>query len=55
MFICVSAGAVSTFIGTTRDSFEGKDVTHLEYESYPEMAIDVLKTICQNVRKYENI
>ncbi|CAI7904641.1 unnamed protein product [Closterium sp. NIES-54] len=33
------AGAISTFLGTTRDSFEDKVVTRLEYEAYNEMAI----------------
>jgi len=33
-----SAGAVSTFIGTTRNSFQGKEVRYLEYEAYDGMA-----------------
>lgn len=42
-------GAVSTFFGTTRDNFEGKEVTHLEYEAYPEMAIKSMLEICTKV------
>lgn len=33
-----SAGAISTFIGTTRNSFQGKEVRYLEYEAYGVMA-----------------
>ena len=33
-----SAGAVSSFIGTTRDNFGGKKVVRLEYEAYEPMA-----------------
>ncbi|KAJ1428059.1 Molybdopterin biosynthesis MoaE [Ochromonadaceae sp. CCMP2298] len=45
-----SAGAVSNFIGTTRDNFEGKEVTHLEYEAYPEMAMAAMLEICSKAR-----
>ena len=31
-------GAVVTFLGTTRDNFEGKTVVTLEYEAFDEMA-----------------
>ena len=30
MVICPTAGAIATFIGTTRDHFEGKKVVRLE-------------------------
>lgn len=43
-------GAVSTFVGTTRDTFEGKKVVRLEYEAYEEMAIEELKRMCTKVR-----
>ena len=33
-----AAGAIATFIGVTRDSFEGKRVPRLEYEAYEPMA-----------------
>lgn len=57
-----SAGAISTFLGTTRDNFEGficsslnlifldKQVISLEYEAYPEMAVLEMRKICQKVR-----
>ena len=38
-----AAGAISTFIGTTRNSFNGKAVLHLEYEAYVPMALTKLK------------
>lgn len=44
-------GAVSIFVGTTRDNFEGKNVVKLEYEAYEAMALKSMKTICENVRK----
>ncbi|CAB3248739.1 unnamed protein product [Arctia plantaginis] len=46
-----SCGAVSMFIGTTRDSFEGKKVLRLEYEAYEPMALKALKAICDEVRE----
>ena len=45
-----SNGAVVTFLGTTRDSFEGKRVIHLEYEAYEEMAYRKLEEIRQELR-----
>ncbi|MFN2627980.1 MAG: molybdenum cofactor biosynthesis protein MoaE [Gaiellaceae bacterium] len=32
------AGAIATFVGTTRVSSRGRTVLHLDYEAYPEMA-----------------
>ena len=32
------AGATSVFVGTTRNNFDGKAVTKLEYEGYQPMA-----------------
>uniref|UniRef100_K3WEI0 Molybdopterin synthase catalytic subunit n=1 Tax=Globisporangium ultimum (strain ATCC 200006 / CBS 805.95 / DAOM BR144) TaxID=431595 RepID=K3WEI0_GLOUD len=45
-----SAGAISTFIGTTRDNFQGKRVVRLEYEGYVPMAIAELRKICAQIR-----
>src|SRR4051794_31256819 len=36
------AGAVATFTGTVRRQSRGREVTHLEYEAYAEMAGDVM-------------
>jgi molybdopterin synthase catalytic subunit len=39
------AGAIATFIGTTRNNNEGRRVIALDYESYPEMAEKELRRI----------
>ena len=36
-----ATGATCTFLGTTRDHNDGRTVTELEYEAYPEMALRV--------------
>lgn len=46
-----SCGAISLFVGTTRDNFEGKTVTQLEYEAYESMAINSLQKICNELRE----
>ncbi len=43
-------GAVVTFLGTTRDNFEGKRVVILEYEAFPEMALKKLEEIRQQLK-----
>ncbi|XP_053613395.1 molybdopterin synthase catalytic subunit [Plodia interpunctella] len=45
-----TCGAVSIFVGTTRDNFEGKKVVRLEYEAYESMALKAMKSICEEVR-----
>jgi molybdopterin synthase catalytic subunit/molybdopterin converting factor small subunit len=37
-----SAGAIATFVGTTRSHSRGRDVLHLEYEAYEGMAEQVM-------------
>ena len=44
-----SNGAVVTFLGTTRDNFEGKRVVTLEYEAFDEMAIKELEKVRQQL------
>ncbi|KAG6441964.1 hypothetical protein O3G_MSEX002092 [Manduca sexta] len=44
-------GAVSLFVGTTRDNFEGKKVLRLEYEAYEPMALKSMKAICEETRQ----
>ncbi|KAL5580299.1 hypothetical protein UlMin_012741 [Ulmus minor] len=44
------AGAIATFSGTTRDTFEGKTVVELRYEAYVPMAIKSIKSICSSAR-----
>ncbi len=38
-------GAVVTFLGATRDNFEGKRVLTLEYEAFDEMAVKKLEEV----------
>ena len=38
-------GAVVTFLGTTRDNFEGKKVVTLDYEAFDEMALKKLEEV----------
>lgn len=38
-----AAGAVSVFVGATRNNFDGKDVTKLEYEGYKPMAVECMR------------
>jgi molybdopterin synthase catalytic subunit len=42
-------GAVVTFLGTTRDNFEGKSVLTLEYEAFDEMALKKLEEVRQEL------
>uniref|UniRef100_A0A2P2J6B0 Molybdopterin synthase catalytic subunit n=1 Tax=Rhizophora mucronata TaxID=61149 RepID=A0A2P2J6B0_RHIMU len=49
------AGAIATFSGTTRDTFEGKTVVELRYEAYVPMAIRQIKSICSSARSLWNI
>ncbi len=48
--VVASCGAVSLFVGTTRDHFEGKRVVELVYEAYEAMAEKELIKICRSVR-----
>jgi molybdopterin synthase catalytic subunit/molybdopterin converting factor small subunit len=48
------AGAVATFIGTTRVHSRGRTVTHLEYEAYAGMAEQVMAEIADELAaRYE--
>jgi molybdopterin synthase catalytic subunit len=44
------AGAVATFIGTTRNNNEGRNVIALDYEGYPEMAEKELRRIGEDAK-----
>jgi molybdopterin synthase catalytic subunit len=44
------AGAIATFIGTTRAHSRGRSVQYLEYEAYPGMAEDVMAEIAAELR-----
>jgi MoaE-MoaD fusion protein len=44
------AGAIATFIGTTRVESRGNTVLHLDYEAYEEMAEQVMEEIAADLR-----
>ncbi len=44
------AGAIATFIGTTRNNNEGRKVIALDYEAYPEMAEKELARIGEDAK-----
>lgn len=46
-----SCGAISLFVGTTRDNFENKQVVQLEYEAYEPMAVKAMEKVCEDIRK----
>jgi molybdopterin synthase catalytic subunit len=45
-----AAGAIATFIGTTRETNRGRAVTHLEYDAYPEMAEAEMAKIAEQLK-----
>jgi molybdopterin synthase catalytic subunit/sulfur carrier protein ThiS len=48
------AGAIATFLGTTRAESRGRAVLHLDYEAYEGMAEDVMAEIAGSLKeKYE--
>lgn len=49
------AGAIVTFVGTVRDHARGKRVRYLEYEAYPEAAVDVFVEIAAEMQQQWNI
>ena len=51
-----SCGAISTFLGITRDNFDNKTVTKLSYEGYVPMAEKELYKLCKEANeKYPSI
>lgn len=49
------AGAIVTFIGTTRNNNDGRRVIALDYEAYPEMAEKELARLGEEAKKRWNI
>ena len=45
------AGAIATFIGTTRRRSRDRDVLHLEYEAYEGMAEQVMETLAEDLKR----
>jgi molybdopterin synthase catalytic subunit len=44
-------GAVVTFVGVVRDETDGRKVLYLEYEAYPEMAVQTLRQVAGEVQE----
>jgi molybdopterin synthase catalytic subunit/molybdopterin converting factor small subunit len=44
------AGAIATFVGTTRVESRGRTVLHLDYEAYEEMAEQVMSGIAEELK-----
>jgi molybdopterin synthase catalytic subunit len=40
------AGGIVTFVGAVRDHSRGREIRHLEYEAYPDMALREMDKIC---------
>jgi molybdopterin synthase catalytic subunit len=45
------AGAIATFVGTTRVRSRGRDVLHLDYEAYEGMAEQVMATLADELQR----
>lgn len=43
------AGGIATFVGTVRRSSRGREVTHLEYEAFEEMAEPMLRRLADDL------
>ena len=46
-----AAGAIATFVGTTRQESRGRVVQHLDYEAYEEMAENVMAEIAAELKE----
>ncbi|CAL1531861.1 unnamed protein product [Lymnaea stagnalis] len=46
-----TCGAISMFVGTTRDNFDGKRVVRLDYEAYMPMAKRKMLEVCAAIRE----
>jgi len=47
----VDAGAIATFVGTTRAHSRGRDVIRLEYEAFEEMALSEMERLADGLRE----
>ncbi|MGH7387408.1 MAG: molybdenum cofactor biosynthesis protein MoaE [Candidatus Methylomirabilales bacterium] len=46
-----TCGAVATFVGVVREFSRGRQISYLEYEAYPEMAIAKMRQIEGEIRE----
>ena len=49
------AGAIATFVGTTRARSRGRDVLHLEYEAYEGMAEEVMSELADTLKSRHDL
>jgi molybdopterin synthase catalytic subunit/molybdopterin converting factor small subunit len=49
------AGGIATFTGTVRRQSRGREVTHLEYEAYAEMAEDVMRQLAAELERTHDL
>jgi molybdopterin synthase catalytic subunit/molybdopterin converting factor small subunit len=49
------AGGIATFTGTVRRQSRGRDVTHLEYEAYAEMAENVIASLAADLQARHDV
>ena len=49
------AGGIATFTGTVRRQSRGREVTHLEYEAYAEMAEDVMQKLATELKERHDL
>jgi molybdopterin synthase catalytic subunit len=45
------AGGLVTFVGAVRDHARGREIRYLEYEAYPEMALQEMERICDEAAR----
>lgn len=50
-----TCGAISTFVGITRNNFQGKKVVKLSYEGYVPMAEKELRKLCDDASQKYNV
>jgi MoaE-MoaD fusion protein len=49
------AGGIATFTGTVRRQSRGREVTHLDYEAYAEMAEDVMQKLAAELQERHDL
>ena len=49
------AGAIATFVGTTRRHSRGRAVLYLDYEAYPEMAEEMMRSLAAGLKEKHDL
>jgi molybdopterin synthase catalytic subunit/molybdopterin converting factor small subunit len=49
------AGAIATFVGTTRRHSRGRVVLYLDYEAYPEMAEEMMRSLAASLKEKHDL